>query len=424
MDKIKISKYSKKCLNIIKDNMNYNLENFSHNLLNKLEDIYNSTNKNTNYKIANEKILKKLHNKEDFPLLYVHYLEVNKNNKATKNFNLMNLKQFYNYYTENNDKILDLLSHESKILELIKEPIPDRKILHENIYDNYFVSIDIQQIIESNDLIYRVINLDNDKIYLYETHDKRVNLDLIIFIINYMKNLAKSFGIKHNPIELVLLMSPQKKLKTNSKFLGPENINSGSTYANNKVFIWRYEEVYKVLIHELIHFFMFDNKIFMNAISNNSINKHCIDGEDRENEAYTESFALIIHTFILSRILKIPFYKLMNYEINFSLYQCKKIMNFYKIKNITDIINKKVCENPIRQKTAVFSYFFIKTSLILHLSSTMDFILNNNHNNFEEFIKKSINNNNFIKLINKSNYYFGNNDFVENTMRMTCLEFS
>jgi hypothetical protein len=422
MNNIQISKYSKKCLNIIKDNIYFNLKEFDNKLLDKLGEIYNSTNPNNEYKIIYENLLKKLHTEKEYPLLYMHYLEINKNLDDSKN-KIMSLNNFYNYYTENNDKIPDLLEKKTAIIDLINNPNKDRKKLNSNIYNNHFVTMDIQQISEVNDLIYREISQDNDKIYLYETEDKRVNLDLIMFILKFMKNLAKSYGIKHNPIELVLLMSPQKKLKTNIKFLGPENINSGSTYANHKVFIWRYEEVYKVLIHELIHFFMFDQGIFMKSLISNSINKHCIIGEDRENESYTESFALIIHTYLLSKFLKKSFFELINYEINFSIYQCKKIMNFYKIKNIADIIYKTSCNNPIKQKTAVFSYFFIKTSLMINLNNTMNFIYENNHEKFNDMIKKSINNENFIKLINKSLYYFGNNDFVENTLRMTCLEF-
>jgi hypothetical protein len=421
MNNIQISKYSKKCLNIIKDNIYFNVSEFDNKFLNNLEEIYNSTSQNKEYDITYENILKKLHSEKEYPLLYMHYLEINKNIELKDN--LMNFNNFYNYYTENNDKIPELLEKESTILNLIKNPNKDRIKLNNNIYDNHFVTIDIQQISEVNDLIYREICQDKDKIYLYETQNKRVNLDFIMFIIKFMKNLAKKFGIKHNPLELVLLMTPQKKLKTNIRFLGPENINSGSTYANHKVFIWRYEEVYKVLIHELIHFFMFDQGIFMKSLVSNSINKHCIIGEDRENESYTESFALILHTYLLSKFLKKSFFELINYEINFSIYQCKKIMNFYKIKNIKEIIYKKKCNNPINQKTAVFSYFFIKTSLIINLENIMNFINNNNHEHFNNMIKKSINNENFIKLINKSSYYFGNNDFSENTLRMTCLEF-
>ena len=299
----------------------------------------------------------------------------------------------------------------------------DRKKLHENIYTNQYISIDIHQIIETNNIQYKEIQFNKNKIRIYEL-DKKVNLELIFFIINFMENLAKKFNINYKPIDLTLLLTSQKKLITNEKFLGPENINSGSTYFNELVFIWRIEEVYKVLIHELIHYFGFDYKLFMESLATNHTNKHCIIGEDRENEAYVESFGIIIHTFIISKFLKLSFFDLFNYEINFSLYQCKKILDFFKISYINDIIFNTNCDNPIYQKTAVFSYFFIKTSLILNLKNTMDFICKNNKNisEFHKLIEKSLESD-VINIINNIQIPKENN-FFNKTMRMTCLEFN
>ena len=418
MNKLKISKYSKKCLSYIKDNIWIKIEDEIDNILiNRLNDIYININENDNekYKIIYESELKKLHSVESYPLIYIHYLDINKNN-------ILSFKQFYNYYTENNTEISELLNIESKVLNLIKNPIKDRKILHENLYNNNFVSIDIQQITESNDLIYKEIIYDNDKIYLYEIKEKQININLVMFIIKFMKKLADSYNIKYNPLELVLLMTPQKKQKTNLKFLGPENINSGSTYINRKIFIWRYEEVYKVLIHELIHFYKFDFDIYSN-INDDEYIHNCVIGEDRKNEAYTEAFALIINTFIISKKTNKKFIDLINYELNFSLYQCKKIMKFFNINNILEIISNKKCNKDIKQKTAVFSYFFIKTSFIFNLNKIMNYINNNNHDNYIDFVNESITNKKFIDILNKTNYYFGNNDFIENTFRMTCLEY-
>lgn len=415
MLKLKIDKYSKKCIE--NNKLIYKLNTFTHPLLTILDEIFNETLQIKNdIKITNEKTLRKLHGTKQYPLIYLHYLESNKDNK-----NQLSFKEFYNYYTENPLENKNLLEKESRIKDIIFNPMKDRKKLHENVYNNNFISIDIQQIIETNDIFYKEIQLNKNKICIYEL-DKKVNLELVFFIINFMENLAKKFNIKYNPIDLTLLLTSQKKLITNDRFLGPENINSGSTYFNENVFIWRIEEIYKVLIHELIHFFGFDYKLFMNSLSTNHENKHCINGEDRENEAYTESFALITHTFILSKFLKLSFFDLFNYEINFSLYQCKKILDFFKIEDIKDIIFNKECLNPIYQKTAVFSYFFIKTSLILNLKNIMDFILKNkNISEFHKLIEKSLESE-VMYIINNIQIPDENN-FFNNTMRMTCLEF-
>ena len=71
----------------------------------------------------------------------------------------------------------------------------------------------------------------------------------------------------------------------------------------------------------------------------------------------------------------------------------------------------------------LFSYFFIKTSLVYDLNNIMNFIYNNDHSNFNDMIKKSINNNEFIDLLNSTSYDFNKNNFVANTLRMTCHEY-
>ncbi len=413
------NKYSKKCLDTIKNNKFYKIKPFNNKLLSLLEKIYNKTTNNyNNYNIIYDKELKKLHETTQYPLIYMHYLEINKDDNNKLDFN-----SFYKYYIENIDEYNNLLNKKSKIMELINNPIKDRKKLHDNIYDNNFVSIDIHQIAESNNIKYKEININEHKVYLYEMK-KNINLDFLSFIILFMENLAQEFNLICKPLELILFMSSQKKLFTNKNFLGPENINSGSTYSGYKVFIWRIEEVYKVLIHELIHFYGFDKQIFKDVLQKTK-EHHCIIGQDRENESYTEIFAIIIHTYILSKNLKYNFFDLINYEINFSLYQCKKIMNFFNIMNIEDIINNNSCNNPINQKTSVFSYFFLKTCLLLNLEKSMNYIYENNHNNYDYYIKKVLIN---VSILNNLNYTFDNNNlkskFFFNTLRMSCLEFN
>ena len=418
MVNLSINKYSKKCIKEIKNNIIFNLNKINHPLFNLLETVYKKTiNDGYKYKIILEKELSPLHKNNEYPLLYIHYLESKNKKKDFEDYN-----SFYSYYVEHVDEVSELLHEDSRVLKLIKSPPKDRERLHKNIYDNHFVTLDIHQLVETNKLKYYEIEINNNKIYIYEFEEKKINIDLICFLVIFIENLANMFGIKHNKLNLTLLGTPQKKLITNKKFLGPENINSGSTYYNHRVFLWRIEEMYKVLIHELIHFYGFDHNLFMRTLSENNLNKHCIDGEDRENEAYTESFALIIHTFILSKFLKIDFFELIKYEINFSLYQCKKILNFFKIENVKDIIYNNTCGNPINQKTSVFSYFLIKTSLIMNLKTIMDFIYKNDHSKFQNLIKESLESNNMdiinnIKLIKEDN-------FINKTMRMTCLEFS
>ena len=65
--------------------------------------------------------------------------------------------------------------------------------------------------------------------------------------------------------------------------------------------IWRKEEFYKVLIHELTHYFGVDFYITDNIYK--KLEKHFgelinILGVDRINESYTETIALTIHSIV------------------------------------------------------------------------------------------------------------------------------
>lgn len=411
------SKYSNKCITHVKNNLIYNIQPFEHPLFDILKNIY-SVNDTYKYDITKQKILKKLHMINEYPLLYMHYLETSDEQ--------LSFKDFYEKY---NSKYDDIFNKKSKVKDILDNPINERIKLHENIYNSNFVSMDIQQLSEISEIKYTEINFKNHKIYLYEC-DKKLNVEFIIFIMNFMFHLADAFKIKYNSLNLTLFTCSQKKLFTNTPYLGPENINSGMSYDNN-IFIWRREEIYKVLIHEMIHYFGFDRKLFYKSLKSRQNNFHCITGDDRNNEAYTETFALIIHTYILSKLLDESFFDLFNYEVNFSLIQCNKILNFFNIKDINELLfndidkENKTCTNKINQKTSVFSYFFIKTAFIINLKSIMDYIHNNKQDNYENIIEHSLNNNIFIDMMHKiknTNINTDSKTFIHNTLRMTCLE--
>lgn len=426
MENINLTKYSVLCLKTIKENITYTSEEFKHELLTLLEEIYKMAQNNKACKVCENKLLKKIHSKKNYPLVYIHYIESFESFESPKpEEKKLSYEEFYDYYSRNNLELESILDKPSRILEVINSTVEERQLLHEGLYKNPFVSLDIQLDYETNNLFYKKIEHNSHNIYLYEIAEDSINLDLVIFIINFMESLAQKFNIKYNPIKLLLFMSSEKKLKSKLDFLGANNINSGSTYYNMRVFLWRKEEVYKVLVHELLHYFGFDRKLFEKILKINHTNKYCIEGEDRESEAYTESFALIIHTYIVSKLLNMSFFYLINHEINFSIFQCKKIMAFFNITDINSILESNKCSNPIVQTTSVFSYFFLKTALLLNLKSLMDYIINNNHDNFNKLKEESFNEK-YVNIINKANIYNSSelHEFVENTLRMTCLEVS
>jgi len=341
----------------------------------------------------------------------------------------------------NNNKLIDWLvnyhMHLVPLLELDKQ----KKIrssdnllkINNMLYDNPFMPVDIQHYSETHKLYYSEIISDNVKIFLYEPIEKVGKIDplRIIRICKFMKEIANS----NINIELRMFTCPiKKKLRTNLDTMLPIHINSGSTLRGLYINIWRYEEWEKVLIHELVHMLGID---YISDNINNKIKEVLhenfnICGEIRVSEAYTEVIALTLHTIYLSILSGNieNFNNLIQLEINFNLFQCAKILNYLGIQNINDIRDKtKKC---IKQKTSAFSYFFIKTALIIN-PEFIEFIksnikLDDRTDEFLELIISSMENNEyiesinyFINLIKKSS---NNKDFIYKTMRMTCLQWT
>ena len=121
------------------------------------------------------------------------------------------------------------------------------------------------------------------------------------------------------------------KLNNQINFIGPNQINSGSTSHNfnydnpNPILLWRDEEVYKVLIHELLHSFLYDYKLI--GINTSPIRKLYNISKDTKiclSEAYTETWAVFLHSLIIATQFKKSWFKfqeILRMEMLFSCFQ-------------------------------------------------------------------------------------------------------
>ena len=240
----------------------------------------------------------------------------------------------------------------------------------------------------------------------------------IVFVINFFK---ENTCFKNETLKFDLfLVKPEKKLpkKRLSKLTG-ENINSGYTTfyndANNTktIIIYRDEELEKLVIHEMIHFFYLDFTHLSINLSKYLNVKPSI--EFIPNESYTEFVTMLIHTSILPienefkkgiersksniSILntntiytkgvdkKVVFYQaieLLFNEILFGYFQCAKILFQYNIQNVHDFFKPydKTSSKKMFfwQISCILSYFFIKVALFSNLSNSINFFLSNQTN--------------------------------------------
>jgi hypothetical protein len=484
---IDIKKYSKK-IEVVLSSIDLTIHSFQKyniipsdnpiikNMYDAIKEAYNYSN---DIQLIESSELHHIHNKNDYPLSYIFF-------KTLKELELMDriypmtpditdIKIFIEWYRENIhalkiDKIHKLLKDIKKtddhtfdslndIYNLIYEPVESRKILHDQLYSNNFISLDIQHDLESSDLEYSKYIVNNrHEIKIFKpkkniTMTDNPDIMIISKIIDIMERIAIKNKNKNIPIvNLTILFSNQKKLiYPKTKILCCDNINSGSTYPKSTIVCWRREELYKVLIHELFHYHEFDfysSDPYYSKLEN-MIKIPQIKGIDMLNEAYTESATIIILSIIqfvsnkisLSESYDVPYDVLYNFmsqyikkEITFLLFQIAKIMVLFDSQNINNYINNNVI---INQNTSFRSYFIIKMILLFNINDLikmMNVNLNIKNKRLIEFgslINKSwnkfINKNDILDLINKfimlikSKFTENNNDieWVYKTCRMS-----
>ena len=245
----------------------------------------------------------------------------------------------------------------------------------DNLKNNKFTSENILNNIIDTIKYYYIITFENNSIIYYSTKSIKNNKipKIIIHMFIIIKALKILFNRNNYHQKVVYFETYNKKLfPLNNSILSPNEVNSGLTnldfHKNGTIILFRKEELLKVLIHELIHSNLIDEKIiFSNKIKGFS-NGFCVKYNILLNEAFTETIALILNIFYINIIgnnNKLNLDIMFNNELKYSDYICSKIMDYYNIKNIEDIIKKnEVCNKDFPQKTNVFSYYVLKNILL------------------------------------------------------------
>lgn len=334
------------------------------------------------------------------------------------------IKECYNLYDNYkfNFTLIDVVKSKNKL---------DESLMHNhhlnNIYDNKFISKNIYEFLESHDL--KVYESNNNLLKVVTLNTNLSKYENLYAIIETIKCMSQ----KTQDIQIFFYSTPlNKELIYDIKSLNPININSGSTYRDGPITLWRDEELVKVLIHEMIHALRIDFTHMtpgFNELTNRIRKLVNINGDIKLYEAYTETVAIIINTVIVtirSGFSMRKLQNLINIETNFTLYQTAKILKFFDFKSINELFDKT---KSIIQTTSGFSYYMIKGALLCNLFKFIDFIKNDiNFNDalikkFGDIIEESLFMNDFIIAIDKYIEIIKLDDsFIAKTMRMSCLE--
>jgi len=291
----------------------------------------------------------------------------------------------------------------------IEEKDIDKKILNKDVEyyfkNNKFTSENIKnKIFNTLKYGYEFIYKNNNIIYFCEKKLNKVS-NSIIHMFQIIILLKKIFNkLDYHQHIIYFETNEKKEFPSKNIELGPNEVNSGLTTLefdiknkNGDIILYRKEEVLKVLIHELIHSNLIDSNIIFSNKTDKLNDLFCTNYQILLNEAFTESFATIIHIFYIHVIhkmhkkeLDIMFYN----EMKYSIYICNKIMNYYNIDNLNNILKKNnECKQYFPQKTNVLSYYIFK-NILLSNHILFSNILNKYSNNY------MINNENgIIKII-------------------------
>jgi hypothetical protein len=368
---------------------------------------------NTKGKIVKKesKELKAIHTKDEYPLLYIFFkllheldlLDIIEDHTSgikacytSKDGDIHKFMDWHRKYVTqiNIDKIHELMDklhldrnntikHNADtytelqlVYRLIYKTTGTRKILHDALYNNGFVTIDVQYDLETTNLDY-VQYAINDKhtVHMFIPRNKsHPDIQTITTIITLIENLSYCYKIINTPIvNLTVIFSNQKKnVYPWTKVLCCDNINSGSTVPGTTIICWRREEFYKVLIHELIHYYKFDffstDRFYSQLVDMLKIPQ--IEGIDMLNECYTEACTIIIliifryYTTYTFDTFTVFFLKELKYELRFIMFQIAKIITIFGGTSWDDFASGKIV---IKQMTSFRSYFIIKLLLLFNL---------------------------------------------------------
>lgn len=266
----------------------------------------------------------------------------------------------------------------------------------DDLFIKYYELCDVLLIITINNITIN-ITFENE---LFE----QKQIDMYVFhIINIIRmfdvnlNFDKTFNFILSPFLKTLSYESLKQYfkkypftqqvysEKNESALSPFHINTGVSINHKIIYLYRIDELFKVLFHECIHNFKIDvndHNMTCEKGVESSFNfcKHMYIGENEYplliNEAYTEYLAILMWNYYLCQLdvyhhknpnniksISALYAHLICRETENSALQCAKVFKYYNMSNLTMLLNK----NALEQNTNAFSYTFIKHILLTNV---------------------------------------------------------
>jgi len=164
--------------------------------------------------------------------------------------------------------------------------------------------------------------------------------------------------LEPKPIVADILLTSAKKFYPKGKVFGPSNVNTG--YSSEKVVVYRKEEWFKVLIHELFHFLHHERVLFEASLQKRILKIFKVDSEVNLYESYCEVWARTLNCCILSSCNHVPVKTLLYHEKKYSL---RHMVNVLHHMGLT--YPQLFEPSDYREETNVLAYVVL-TAILMH----------------------------------------------------------
>ena len=246
---------------------------------------------------------------------------------------------------------------------------------------------------------------------------------LLFFISNFITNRK----IRTLDINIILTSFKKELPKNPNEVLDSFHINTGLTWAckpKGEIVIYRQEEWFKVLVHELFHSLCFDfanlniNKLIKDKITKMFFIKNSYFSI---TETYCEFWANIINSILYAYNISDNFDGFLNefqmfntFEKYFSIFQCIKVLHHmnlsYEIIISKSNIHKKLSIQNYKEKTNVLGYFVIKMIWLFYTNDMLHFFSNQHEKNI---INSDKSYDYLSKLINKTSKLYNRKNLLQ-----------
>lgn len=267
--------------------------------------------------------------------------------------------------------------------------------------------------------LYDDTNVHLDIYYTKDT-DKTPTVKKITNILNFYVHVLNR--IKHTTdINIILYLSTVPKLfpPTRDVVLSENNVNSGVTFLSEdhkQIIVYRKEELFKVLLHELIHYYRIDFHNYDVKYDDTFIKTYKIKVQYPPKnianplalyEAYTDTLACYGYMLTYSLFKKKPLHTIFEKETKHYMKQALRVYAFSKL----------------RENTHCFSYYIAKAAVFHHFDLFIKMIekhgidVRDGGEVFLEFLRMCLTNKSFWQKLKSQ----GNSHIVLSSLRMTKI---